>query len=196
VWLVREKEAETSYVLSVLDKGVRRASHYLLTRSTRADGSYGAHWIVNNRVRLAMCRSINECIQVLQSCPFTSKRVWNTANQHGPFDGPLLHPARFARLVATLLPSSSPSSVHVPLCAAAVGLQLNSTPDECNHYDMNPPRKSNAASTRKSARNTGSRKKNASISKKEKYEYMHVEVNRQRQQQQQRKAAQTASTTG
>jgi len=120
VWLVRQKREEReTYVLSVLaretgcgggqeqgqgqgrgrgqgqgneDERNSACDHYLLSRSVRADGSHGAHWIVNSAVRLVMCRSINEIIRVLQNCPFTSKRVCRTANANTDLEGPLLHP--------------------------------------------------------------------------------------------------------
>ena len=166
VWLVRSKKEEETYVLSVLRPALRPAhravvssrppadstassnnpppaacEHYLLSRSVRADGSRGAHWIVNRVVRLVMCRTINEIVKVLQKCLFTSKRVYSTVDNNATngvaggnyYDhgGPLLTPQGYVRVPASKV-------------------------DANNTYDMAPPGQRSATANVKSSRSLAS----------------------------------------
>ena len=78
-WLVREKQTNNAYVLSMWRCDDKQAEHCRIERSVREDGTRGSHFVVhargNTMVRLVMCQTVNDVINVLRQCPVTSRRI-------------------------------------------------------------------------------------------------------------------------
>ena len=77
IWLVRKKEADTIYILSILYYQNYKFifKHLKIEKSLKIDGSLGNHFIINSNIRLYMCTTIFEVINVLQKCIITSQRI-------------------------------------------------------------------------------------------------------------------------